>query len=160
MPVTAYTVPRVAQLAARTNQFNLTGIRFDEATTAAMGGEPGHLVAGFGVVDRFGDEGVVGAVWADLTPRVWRIGNVVLSCRVLGRGIEFAIVEWIARRAAAAGAQRLVARFVRTDRNGAADGFLEKAGFLPSGEDGWCALDLAGRPDTCPTWIRLRDDER
>jgi FkbH-like protein len=159
-PVTAYTVPRVAQLAARTNQFNLTGIRFDEATTAAMGGEPGHLVAGFGVVDRFGDEGVVGAVWADLTPRVWRIGNVVLSCRVLGRGIEFAIVEWIARRAAAAGAERLVARFVRTDRNGAADGFLEKAGFIPSGEDGWCALDLAGRPDTCPTWIRLRDDER
>jgi len=159
-PVTGYTVPRVAQLAARTNQFNLTCIRFDEVTTAAMGSDPGHLVATFSVADRFGDEGIVGAVWIDVTPQVWPIGNVVLSCRVLGRGVEFAIVEWIARRAAAAGADQLAARFVRTGRNGAADGFLEKAGFTPSGDDGWYALDLADRPDTFPTWIRLRDEER
>lgn len=159
-PVTGYTVPRAAQLAARTNQFNLTGLRFDEATTAALGADPDHLVAVFTVADRFGDEGIVGAVWVDVAAPEWRIANLVLSCRVLGRGVEFAVIEWIARRAAAAGAERLAARFVRTDRNGAVDGFLDKAGFPAPGEDDWCAVDLAGRPDNFPAWIRLRDDEQ
>jgi FkbH-like protein len=157
-PATAYTVPRAAQLAARTNQFNLTGIRFDAATTGAMAAE-GHLVATFAVADRFGDEGIVGAAWVAAAPQAWHVDNLVLSCRVLGRGIEFAVVEWIARRAAAAGATRLTARFVHTGRNGAADGFLEKAGFTPSDGDGRYAVELTARPDALPTWIRLREDE-
>ena len=156
-PVTEYTAPRAAQLAARTNQFNLTGVRYDEATTAAMAADPGRLVATFTVADRFGDEGIVGAAWVTVTESEWRVENVVLSCRVLGRGIEFAVLEWIARRAQAAGAPVLAARFVSTDRNGAADGFLEKAGLAPTAEPGWRSLGLTDRPDTFPTWIRLRD---
>ena len=158
-PVTGYTVPRVAQLAARTNQFNLTGVRFDTPTTATMADSAHHMVAAFSVVDRFGDEGIVGAVWVDVAPPVWRIRNAVLSCRVLGRGIEFAIVEWVARQARVAGASRLAARFVPTDRNGAADGFLDKAGFAV-GADGWAELDLADYSDNLPTWIKLREEQQ
>ena len=60
-----FAVPRVAQLAARTNQFNLTGIRYDEASTAAMSTDPEHLVVSLTVHDRFGDEGIVGAMFIE-----------------------------------------------------------------------------------------------
>jgi FkbH-like protein len=156
-PVTGYTVARAAQMAARTNQFNLTGELFDPAATAAMAAGPEHLVATFGVRDRFGDEGIVGAAWLRTAGPRWELANLVLSCRVLGRGVEFAIAGWLAQRAAAAGADRLAARFVATGRNGAADGYLDKAGFGPAGPDGWREIELDNRPDTVPAWIRLRD---
>jgi len=163
-PVTAFTVARVAQLAARTNQFNLTGRRFDEATTAAMSADPGHLVASFSVSDRFGDEGIVGAVWVECGERVWRVLNAVLSCRVLGRGVELAMVGWLAGQASAAGATAVEATFVPSGRNGVAAGFLGDAGFAgPTNDDGaddnngggGHSLALDGTRPGPPSWIRL-----
>lgn len=155
-PVTEYTVPRVAQLAARTNQFNLTGRRFDEASTAAMAADPGHLVAAFSVSDRFGDEGVVGAAWLECGAPVWRVLDMVLSCRVLGRGVELGIAEWLAARAAASGAGVLEGRFVPSPRNAVAAGFWTSAGFTESaGETGVFTLDLSQGPVKAPEWIRL-----
>jgi FkbH-like protein len=156
-PVTAFEVGRVAQLAARTNQFNLTGTRFDEGATTAMSTDPDHLVASFAVADRFGDEGIVGAVWIECRGRVWWVLNLVLSCRVFGRGIEFAIVDWIVRQARDAGATALVGRYVPTRRNTVADGFWEKAGFTPSGEDGTYTTVPATAPACLPTWITYRE---
>ena len=103
-PATDYTVARIAQLAARTNQFNLTGVRFDDITTAAMSADHGYLVSSLEVSDRFGEEGIVGAVWVEQGERVWKVLNLVLSCRVLGRGVEFAALGWLAGRARTAGA--------------------------------------------------------
>ena len=156
-PVTAFEVSRVAQLAARTNQFNLTGVRFDEGATTAMSADPGHLVASFAVSDRFGDEGIVGAAWIERRGRVWWVLNLVLSCRVFGRGIEFAIVDWILRRARDAEATALAGRFVPTDRNAVADGFWEKAGLTPSGEDGVFTVVPADAPTCLPPWITYEE---
>lgn len=156
-PVTGFSVARVAQLAARTNQFNLTGIRFDEAATAAMSADPEHLVASFSVSDRFGDEGIVGALWVQRRHRTWRTLNMVLSCRVLGRGIEFAALDWLARQAREAGAVELAGRFVPSRKNGVAAGFWQRAGFTPTGEEGVFTLDLGGSFDVAPTWITLRE---
>jgi FkbH-like protein len=151
--VTAFEVGRVAQLAARTNQFNLTGVRFDEAATTAMVADPEHLVASFAVTDRFGDEGIVGAAWVECRGPVWRVLNLVLSCRVFGRGVEFAMAEWIVRRARAAGATALVGRYAPSKRNAVAEGFWEKAGLTPSGEDGVFTVVPAAAPSCLPTWI-------
>lgn len=152
-PVTAYEVGRVAQLAARTNQFNLTGIRFGEGATTAMSTDPDHLVASFAVSDRFGDEGIVGAAWVECRNRVWRVLNLVMSCRVFGRGVEFAIADWIVRRAREAGATALVGRYVPAKGNTVAGGFWEKAGFTPSDEDGTYSVVPAAAPTCLPTWI-------
>ncbi|UYM26210.1 hypothetical protein NQP46_18950 [Streptomyces albus] len=119
-PATPYTVGRIAQLAARTNQFNLTGIRYDEMATRRMSEDEGHLVLAVSVADRFGDEGVVGALWVERTPEVWRVTNLVLSCRVLSRGVERAAVGRLAAEAAAAGAGLIEGHFRRSDRNGVA----------------------------------------
>ena len=156
-PVTAYTVARVAQLAARTNQFNLTGIRFDEASTAAMSTDPDHLVASFAVSDRFGDEGIVGAAWVRRDGGVWQVRNAVLSCRVLGRGVELAMAGWLAARAAADGAVTLQGRYVPSARNAVAADFWARAGFAATAQDGVFVLDLTGTPYRAPEWIRLRE---
>jgi GNAT superfamily N-acetyltransferase len=157
-PVTAFEVARVAQLAARTNQFNLTGIRFDDGATAAMSADPGYLVVSFAVSDRFGDEGIVGAAWIECRSRVWWVLNLVVHSRVLGRGVEYAMADWIVRRAAAVGAAALAGRYVPAGRNAVAEGFWEKAGFTPAGEDGVFTVAPGAAPTCLPTWIAYADE--
>ncbi len=60
-----------------------------------MSTDAGHLVVALSVRDRFGDEGIVGALWAERGAQTWRVLNFVLSCRVLGRGIELAALDWV-----------------------------------------------------------------
>jgi len=155
-PLTSFAVVRVAQLAARTNQFNLTGVRFDESTTATMGADPEYLVASFTVSDRFGSEGIVGAAWVHRGPLAWRVLNLVLSCRVLGRGIELAIVEWLTRESRRAGVDALQGTFVPSGKNGVAAGFWNTAGFV-DGSDGVFTLAVDGAPDLAPAWVTLRE---
>jgi FkbH-like protein len=157
-PATEFTISRIAQLAARTNQFNLTGIRFDEATTSAMSSDPGYLVATVSVADRFGSEGIVGALWAERSARRWRVLNLVLSCRVLGRGVEFAIAAWLERKAAKAGAGVVESSFTRTGKNSVASGFWIKAGYQPADSNGAFVRDLANSSPVVPAWICLNRD--
>jgi FkbH-like protein len=153
-PATQYTVARIAQLSGRTNQFNLTGKIFDQAETARMSEADDALVASLSVSDRFGDEGVVGAAWLCVRDAEWEVLNLVLSCRVLGRGVELAFAAWLAERARTAGARRLVGRYVATKRNGAAADFWTRAGLRPDAAPGHFHLDLS-EPITGPAWIRI-----
>ncbi len=152
-----FAVPRVAQMAARTNQFNLTGLRYDEATTASMSTDPEHLVVALSVRDRFGDEGIVGALWVDRGSETWRVLNFVLSCRVLSRGIELAAIDWVCGQAAAAGAGLVEGRFVQSAKNSAAADFWSRAGFTATDSDGVFHLNLQDRRDPAPAWITVRE---
>jgi FkbH-like protein len=156
LPATDFTVSRIAQLAARTNQFNLTGIRFDEAATAAMSRDPGHLVASVSVTDRFGPEGIVGAIWVERGPATWRVLNLVLSCRVLGRGVELATAAWLESRASEAAASTVEGRFTRSNRNGVASDFWVGAGYTSVNDEGEFMRDLANTLTSVPSWIRLQ----
>lgn len=159
-PVTDFEVGRVAQLAARTNQFNLTGIRFDEASTAAMATDPQHLVLALSVSDRFGDEGIVGALWVDRSGSRWQVLNFVLSCRVLGRGIELAVIGWLADRAREAGAGELLGRYLQSAKNAVAAGVWQRAGFGACDAEGNAVLDLITGSVPAPTWIMISDRKR
>lgn len=154
-PANEFSVGRLAQLAARTNQFNLTGRRFDEARTTEMAADPDHLVAGFSTRDRFGDDGIVGAAWMRREDGTWHVDNLVLSCRVLGRGVELAIAGWLARRARAAGARTVEAEFVPSPKNAVAADFWTRAGFRDTGS-GHFRLD-PGAEVPEPDWIAVHD---
>lgn len=156
-PVTPFGVARAAQLAARTNQFNLTGLRFDEASTRAMLTDPTRLVAVVSVSDRFGDEGIVGAAWVERSADTWHVLNLVLSCRVLGRGVEFAVAGWLAGQAGRAGATSLTGAFVPSPKNSVAAGFWAKAGFAAR-DDGLFVFTPGQDPDPTPSWLRPGDD--
>jgi FkbH-like protein len=155
-PVTELSAARVAQLAARTNQFNLTGIRYDRAATTTMAADPGRLVVSVAVTDRFGDDGIVGAAWVDCGSTAWTVRNLVLSCRVLGRGIELAVAAWLAQQARAAGAAELVGHFVAGPKNSVAADFWSRAGFEVAG-DGRYVRDLTGPAQQAPEWISMTE---
>ena len=133
----AFTLARVAQLAARTNQFNLTLRRHTPETVAAMVGSPDWWVLTLSLCDRLGDHGLVGAAIVDRRdPARRRIDTVLMSCRVLGWGVETALLAHLAARSAAEGAAVLVGEFVPGPRNQPAADYYPRHGFTPEPADG------------------------
>ena len=84
---------RVAQLSQRTNQFNFTAVRRTEAELRAIASGDDSRVLRVKVRDRFGDYGLVGLVVAHMTADALVIDIMLLSCRVLGRGVEHAMLR-------------------------------------------------------------------
>jgi len=150
---------RLAQLAARTNQFNLTTRRHPEGTIARMMREPTHRVYALRAADRFGDNGIVGLLIAACEGAVWRIDTCLMSCRVIGRGIETALLARVAADAAAAGARELHGEYVRSAKNALVADFYPRHGFAladepASGQSVWRRALDAEPPLVVPAWIR------
>jgi len=114
---------RCAQLTQRTNQFNADKKVLGEA---ALRAHPGLLRVR--VKDRFGDYGLVGLAGGRRAGDDHVVDTFMLSCRVLGRGVEHAMVRALAAQALAGGARRLVLRFVPSERNTVARAFLASLG--------------------------------
>jgi FkbH-like protein len=139
------TLPRAAQLVAKTNQFNLTARRHTQADLERMIAD-GAVALWMRVEDRFGDSGLVGVAVALPAPdRAFAIDTFVVSCRALGRRAEAALLAAVARRALARGASRLIGEYVPTGRNAPAAGFLRESGFAPAAHrEGTWELELSG----------------
>jgi FkbH-like protein len=121
-------LPRVAQLTQRTNQFNFTAVRRSEADIQKLLEDDSCDCFTVDVSDRFGDYGVVGAVITAKHGADLAIDTFVLSCRVLGRGVEHRILAFLAEFASQRGATTVVARLQPTDRNAPARQFLDSIG--------------------------------
>lgn len=143
---------RVTQLINKTNQFNLTTRRYGEAEVAAFAQDPSVLTFCGRLTDRLGDNGIVSVVIGRLADeggeRVLDLDTWLMSCRVLGRRVEQAMLGTIAAAAARAGAAALLGRYRPTPRNGLVRELYPSLGFAPAGEgeDGetlW-RLPLAG----------------
>ncbi|GAA1955262.1 HAD-IIIC family phosphatase [Kitasatospora viridis] len=156
---------RISQLFGKTNQFNLTGLRYPEPETARRGADGSGAFLGARLADRFGDNGLIAALALGRDPDgAWRIENMVLSCRVFSRSVEDAVVGLLLRAARAAGAPAVRGRFAPTARNGKFAGFYPALGFteLPgTGDDGTDHQhDLRELADL-PRWISVtpQDEE-
>jgi FkbH-like protein len=135
-------VHRIAQMTQRTNQFNLTSRRYTESQIAQFQGcEFQGSVFSCSVSDRFGNSGTTGLVIVH-----WNrdegsadIDTFLISCRIMGRKIEYAIMDFLLNRAAKEGLTRVRASFAPSGRNEPASKFLVEAGFkpCPPGIDGY-----------------------
>ncbi|HEX8916045.1 MAG TPA: HAD-IIIC family phosphatase [Humisphaera sp.] len=157
--ITPATLARAAQLTQKTNQFNLTTRRYNEEELSALLATAGARGYAMRVVDRFGDNGIVAvAVTRDRPDRSCEIDTFLMSCRVIGRTVETALLSRVAADAAAAGCGRVVGRFLPTKKNAPAAGFLAAHGFarVAADADGttW-ELRLDGPTPQCPPWVRL-----
>jgi FkbH-like protein len=110
-------VGRVAQLTNKTNQFNLTTVRRSEADIRALIASDDYVVRAMRVGDKFGDYGLVGVAILHATEDVWDIDTLLMSCRVLSRGIETAFLATLAGEAAKRGATALSGRYLPTPKN-------------------------------------------
>ncbi|HWB07037.1 MAG TPA: HAD-IIIC family phosphatase [Verrucomicrobiales bacterium] len=147
------TLPRVAQLLAKTNQFNLTTRRHDEAAIREMSGAGAGLWVR--VRDRFGDAGLVGVVIAvPADAGTWRIDTLLMSCRVIGRRVETAMLGLLERAAAQRGVHCLHGEFVPSLKNQPASGFLPDHGFVPNGEYWKLMFE---NPRALPDYFRFED---
>ncbi len=127
-PLTPETLSRAAQLTQRTNQMNFTTIRRTEAEiqTLVAGGDAECLVVE--VSDRFGSYGTTGLAIFRTTPGALRVDTFLLSCRVLGRGVEHRLLARLGEIAVERGLARVEIPFSPTQRNQPALMFLESVG--------------------------------
>ena len=155
---------RAVQLMGKTNQFNLTTRRRSATDIEQIAGEPGGQAIAVRVRDRFGDAGVVGLALARTVGDVCVIDSLLLSCRVIGRGVETALLAQIAATAVRHGATRLVGEYVPTKKNAPCATFYAEHGFVKaddaaigsgSAEEGLerYALELNHNLPAMPAWL-------
>ena len=125
-PVTEEQMSRVAQLTQRTNQFNFTTIRRNEAELRSLLATHECLTAR--VADRFGEHGLTGAMLFEMHPGELRIDTFLLSCRVLGRGVEHRLMAHLGQLALKRRVGTVVARLAVTSKNQPALQFLRGIG--------------------------------
>jgi FkbH-like protein len=156
--LTPATLSRIAQLTQKTNQFNLTTRRYSEQQIAEIAASPGSGVFSIRVRDRFGDHGLVGLAITRDQGHVREIDTFLLSCRVIGRTVETALLSFLAKDASAHSLKKLHGWFFPTKKNAPAKEFYPQHGFAPHDSNGKGSLwvfDLS-KPIQCPEWILLK----
>lgn len=154
------TLGRVAQLIGKTNQFNLTTRRHSQAEVAAMAADARHAVLWLRLRDRFGDQGLIGVAILAAEGETGRIDSFLMSCRVLGRRVENAMLALLAEHARRRGCQRLLGEYLPTKKNGMVKEFYPTFGFTPlppSGERVQYTMELSAEALPWPAVIARED---
>jgi FkbH-like protein len=123
--VNEFNVQRIAQMTQKTNQFNLTTHRYTDADLRRFV-ESGWKIWCISVADKFGDSGITGTIM--VMPN-GEIDTFLLSCRILGKGIEVAFVKRIFSLLLSQGYKSLTARYIPTSKNSQVKDFWDKMGF-------------------------------
>ncbi len=166
LPATEAPLARAVQLLGKTNQFNLTTRRHTAAEVSRFAETPGSHALAIRVRDRFGDAGVVGLLLAEQTTlpgqtsRTCRIDSLLLSCRVIGRGIETALLAHLAQAAQANGATTLLGEFIPSAKNAPAATFFADHAFtrvpeLDRDDVRTYTFDLSTQTIPSPPWLTL-----
>lgn len=125
-----FNIPRIAQMTQKTNQFNLTTKRYTDSDIRDFLSN-GWKIWCVSVADKFGDNGITGAVFIDHE----RIDTLLLSCRILGKGIEFAFLKTILSLIKKSGKSKLYAQYIPTSKNIQVKDFYDRCGFSLIRED-------------------------
>jgi FkbH-like protein len=150
---------RIAQLINKSNQFNLTTRRYTEVEVAAA--ELSCFTLQIRLADRFGDNGMISVIICrDVGGNTWEIDTWLMSCRVLGRGVEVAVLREILSEARSRGIRTLRGVYRPTSRNGMVSEHYAKLGFTlagsqPDGSVHW-RLETDDAPQLAPCFMKAR----
>ena len=134
-PFCSLYMSRIAQLTNKSNQFNLTTRRCTEAEIAQIAEDPGCITLYGKLEDKFGDNGVVSVVFGHKEGRVFHIDQWLMSCRVLKRDMEFAMMDELVRRCLEAGIGVIRGYYYPTKKNQMVRDFYRLQGFEKISED-------------------------
>ena len=129
-----FLIPRISQLTLKTNQFNLTTRRYQEEEIKKFSSNTKFIVGCAQVLDKFGDNGITGVYIIKKNDKSWLIDTFLLSCRIMGRGVENAILSQILLDAQKNGIGEIQAEFIPTQKNQPAENFLSDFGFKKQDE--------------------------
>ena len=126
---------RIAQLTNKSNQFNLTTQRFTQAQIEQMAADEKYITLYGKLADKFGDNGVVSVVIAEKNGDCAHIRLWLMSCRVLKRDMELAMLDGLAERCLAEGISTLYGYYYPTAKNNMVREFYGQLGFERISED-------------------------
>jgi FkbH-like protein len=137
---------RIAQLVSKSNQFNLTTRRYSQTELAALAEEPDTVTVSARLEDRFGDAGLISVVIAkpDAGPSALLVDTWLMSCRVLKRGVEQALLNVLVAEARRRGYEHLLGEYIPSSKNRMVANHYRELGFepVPWAENRW-RLSLA-----------------
>jgi FkbH-like protein len=121
-------VPRITELMAKSNQFNLTTERLTAGAIASLMARSDATVYSFSVTDRLAQHGLTGVLITEDENEVVIVHSFLMSCRVIGRGVEFAVWREVVSDALTRGKQRLKATYRASEKNAQVADFYDQLG--------------------------------
>lgn len=125
---------RIAQLTNKSNQFNLTTRRFTQGEIEQLAADPEYITLYGKLEDKFGDNGVVSVVIGQKEGDTLHIRLWLMSCRVLKRDMEYAMMDTLIQICRKQGLTQLIGYYYPTAKNGMVRDFYEQQGFTKTGE--------------------------
>jgi len=128
-PADDFTIPRIAQLTQKTNQFNMTTRRYTQEEIRTLHASSETLVLSCRVTDIYGDNGLTGVCIVRLRGPDAQIDEFLLSCRVLGRNVEYEFLNQVLSLLRESGIESVSASYRATEKSRPNRDFYQKAGF-------------------------------
>jgi FkbH-like protein len=142
-PFDTMTLARVTQLVHKTNQWNLTTRRHPASLLERLATDPDAITVSLRLRDRYADHGIVAVAIALQSGDVLDIDTFLMSCRVIGRTVEHAVLDHLVDAARCRGVRHLRGTYVPTPKNALVADLYERLGFAPLGEvDGHLRWEL------------------
>ena len=126
---------RIAQLTNKSNQFNLTTKRYTQAEIEEVSKDDNYLTLYGKLEDIFGDNGVISVIIGHINKTILDIDLWIMSCRVLKRDVEKAMLDVLVKRALEKGIKEIHGYYYPTAKNGMVKDFYELQGFTKIKED-------------------------
>jgi FkbH-like protein len=159
-PLDSGNMSRAAQLSQKTNQFNTTTRRYDKSQLMAIAAGGGEVLV-IGLEDKYSAAENIGLIILKPHPerRGWGVvDDLLLSCRILGRGLEPVILHWALTRALRRGWNGLGGFIIETERNTPVRTVFKDAGFLQEASSGeW--IRASDQAPAIPNWLLVNEDE-
>lgn len=132
-----FNIPRIAQMTQKTNQFNLTTKRYRDTDIRNLIDQKWSVYC-ISVKDKFGDNGITGAIILEPVSNGIKIDTLLLSCRILGKGIETVFIHFILNQLHECGVTKVYADYYPTPKNAQVSDLYDRMGFevLEKKDDG------------------------
>lgn len=154
---------RVTQLINKTNQFNCTTRRYTSEQVMDFTESDEYKIFCMSVADKFGEYGLVGiAILHKTDAKSWTFDTFLMSCRVLGRGVETAFLSAISKSLEKQGAERIFGEYIPTPKNTLVENLYERHGFaceeaMSEGTSFYWSTTLP-LSVACPEYVMLTQD--
>ena len=131
LPFSSVYIERIAQLTNKTNQFNTTTKRYSQAEMEALLQNPEAITLYGKLTDKFGDNGLISVVVGKRKAEELHIDLWLMSCRVLKRDMELAMLDNLVEAALKSGVTKIYAYYFPTEKNSMVENLYGDLGFTP-----------------------------
>ncbi|MDD3223518.1 MAG: HAD-IIIC family phosphatase [Clostridium sp.] len=112
-----FNIARISQLTQKTNQFNMTGKRYSDETIEYLMDNSEYKIISARVFDKFGDNGLTAVMIINIEKNRLNIQGFFMSCRIIGRRVEYNLIDYIVKKAKNLNIKEIVGDFIKNDRN-------------------------------------------